>query len=90
MISMIGVGFAWASILSVPYAMLSNSLPTNKLGIYMGVFNFFIVIPQLVAASLLGLALKYLFNDQTIYVLGLAAGCWVIAALSVFFVKYEG
>lgn len=89
MISMIGVGFAWASILSVPYAMLSNALPTNKLGIYMGVFNFFIVIPQLVAASLLGLALKYLFDGQAIYVLGLCAAMWVVAAFSVFFVKYQ-
>lgn len=87
LISMIGVGFAWASILSIPYAMLSNALPTNKLGIYMGVFNFFIVIPQLVAASLLGLALTYLFNDQPIYIFGLAAAGWVIAAFSVLFVR---
>ena len=89
LISMIGVGFAWASILSVPYAILANALPTQKLGIYMGVFNFFIVIPQLVAASLLGLALKYLFNNEPIYIMGLAAACWFVAALSVFFVKYE-
>ncbi len=49
---MIGIGFAWASILSVPYAMLSGVLPSSKMGYYMGVFNFFIVIPQLVAASM--------------------------------------
>lgn len=89
MVSMIGVGFAWASILSVPYAMLSNALPTKQLGIYMGVFNFFIVIPQLVAASVLGLLLKYLFNGQAIYVLGLASAMWVLAAVSVSFVKYQ-
>ena len=89
LISMIGVGFAWASILSVPYAILANTLPTQKLGIYMGVFNFFIVIPQLVAASLLGLALEYLFNNEPIYIMGLSAACWFIAAISVLFVKYE-
>jgi maltose/moltooligosaccharide transporter len=53
-ISMIGVGIAWASILSVPYAMLSGSLPSEKMGYYMGVFNFFIVIPQIVAGTVLG------------------------------------
>lgn len=88
--SMVGVGFAWASILSVPYAILSNALPTPKLGIYMGVFNFFIVLPQLVAASLLGLVLTHLFNGEPIYMMGLSAGCWLIAAISMFFVKYQG
>jgi MFS family permease len=48
---MVGVGFAWASILSLPYAMLSDSVPAAKMGVYMGIFNFFIVIPQLVAVS---------------------------------------
>jgi len=89
LLSMVGVGFAWASILSVPYAILSDALPANKMGIYMGVFNFFIVIPQLVAASLLGLALKYLFNGQTIYLFGLASAMWVAAAISLFFVTHE-
>jgi len=89
LISMIGVGFAWASILSVPYAILSDSVPSQKMGIYMGVFNFFIVIPQLVAASLLGLALKYLFAGETIYILALAASFWVLAAISVALVKYD-
>lgn len=88
-LSMVGVGFAWASILSVPYAILSDAVPARKMGIYMGVFNFFIVIPQLVAASLLGLALKYLFNDQAIYILGLGGAFWVVAAVSMFFVKHQ-
>ncbi len=87
--SMIGVGFAWASILSVPYAILSNAVPGTKMGIYMGVFNFFITIPQIVAASLLGLVLKYLFDGESIFMLGFAAACWVIAAASMFFVKYH-
>ena len=72
LISMIGVGFAWASILSLPYALLSNNLPAKKMGVYMGIFNFFIVIPQLVAASVLGLVLRVFFDLQAIY--GLAVG----------------
>src|SRR3546814_2245448 len=51
LLSMVGVGFAWASILSLPYAMLSDTVPAAKMGVYMGIFNFFIVIPQLVARS---------------------------------------
>ncbi len=89
LISMIGVGFAWASILSVPYAILSDSVPAQKMGIYMGVFNFFIVIPQIVAATLLGLALKHLFGGEAIYILGLAAGSWVVAALSMSLVTHK-
>ena len=64
---MIGVGFAWASILSLPYAMLSTSVPSKKMGVYMGIFNFFIVIPQLLAASVLGLILRHFFDNQPIY-----------------------
>lgn len=67
LISMVGVGFAWASILSLPYALLSNNLPAHKMGVYMGIFNFFIVIPQLVAASILGLLLREFFDLQAIY-----------------------
>src|SRR3546814_2972098 len=67
LLSMVGVGFAWASILSLPYALLSDSLPAEKMGVYMGIFNFFIVIPQLVAASVLGFVLKLLFAGQPIY-----------------------
>lgn len=69
LVSMIGVGIAWASILSVPYAMLTGSLPANKMGYYMGVFNFFIVIPQIVAASILGFMLNTFFNNEPIYAL---------------------
>ena len=72
LIPMIGVGIAWASILSLPYALLSSNLPSHKMGIYMGIFNFFIVIPQLVAASVLGLILREYFDLQSIY--GLVIG----------------
>ncbi len=89
LLSMTGVGFAWASILSVPYAILANALPTQKLGIYMGVFNFFIVLPQLVAASLLGLALTHLFGGEPILIMAMLAVSWVIAACSMFFVTYQ-
>ncbi len=69
LVSMIGVGIAWASILSMPYAMLSSILPSNKMGYYMGVFNFFIVIPQIVAAGILGFMLKNFFGNVSIYAL---------------------
>jgi len=67
--SMIGVGIAWASILSMPYSLLSSAVPHAKMGTYMGIFNFFIVIPQLMAASVLGLLLRVLFDGEAIYAL---------------------
>jgi maltose/moltooligosaccharide transporter len=72
LVSMIGVGIAWASILSLPYALLSANLPARKMGGYIGIFNFFIVIPQLVAASILGLLLREFFGLQPVF--GLMVG----------------
>src|SRR5690606_23829305 len=69
MLAMTGVGIAWASILSVPYTLLSNALPPARMGYYMGVFNFFIVIPQIVAGTILGFVLKTFFNSEPIYAL---------------------
>jgi maltose/moltooligosaccharide transporter len=69
LLSMVGVGIAWASILSVPYAMLAGALPPKKMGYYMGVFNFFIVIPQMVAATILGFMVNQFFGNQPIYAL---------------------
>jgi len=69
LVSMIGVGIAWASILSMPYAIISSRLPAEKMGYYMGVFNFFIVIPQIVAATILGFILNYAFGNEAIYAL---------------------
>jgi maltose/moltooligosaccharide transporter len=80
-VSMVGVGFAWASILSLPYALLSDNLPAAKMGVYMGIFNFFIVIPQLLAASVLGLLLKSLFHGQPIWALALGGASLVVAGL---------
>ena len=75
----VGIGIAWASILSIPYAMLSGSLPSAKMGYYMGVFNFFIVIPQLVAASILGFIVSQFFDNEPIYAL-VVGGCAMILA----------
>lgn len=78
-VSMIGVGIAWASILSVPYAILSGALPADKMGYYMGVFNFFIVIPQIMAASLLGFILTTFFGGETIMILVTGGVSMIIA-----------
>jgi len=87
LISMLGVGVAWASILSIPYAMLSGSLPSAKMGYYMGVFNFFIVIPQIVAATILGFVVKELFNNQPVYALVVGGLGMILAALLTLRVK---
>ena len=78
---MIGVGIAWASILSIPYAMLSGALPSSKMGYYMGVFNFFIVIPQLVAASILGFLVSKFFNSEPIYALLIGGVSMIFAGI---------
>jgi maltose/moltooligosaccharide transporter len=87
LLAMVGIGFAWASILSVPYALLANSVPTQKMGLYMGIFNFFIVIPQLIAASVLGILVKSLFGGAPIYALVLGGVSFMLAGLLVLRVK---
>ncbi|MBL7926167.1 MAG: MFS transporter [Bacteroidia bacterium] len=81
LLSMIGVGVAWAGILSMPYAILAGSLPAGKMGYFMGVFNFFIVIPQIVASFSLGPILKYVFNNEAQYMLLLGGLSMIIAAV---------
>jgi maltose/moltooligosaccharide transporter len=83
LLSMLGVGFAWASILSLPYAIVSDSVPAKTMGVYMGIFNFFIVIPQLVAASVLGFVLKIAFHGLPVYALALGGVSFLIAGLLV-------
>ncbi|MEY4876436.1 MAG: hypothetical protein RL708_1585 [Bacteroidota bacterium] len=86
---MIGVGIAWASILSIPYAMLSGALPSSKMGYYMGVFNFFIVIPQLVAASILGFLVSKFFNSEPIYALLIGGASMILAGIISLSIKDE-
>jgi maltose/moltooligosaccharide transporter len=86
-LSMLGIGLAWASILAMPYAILTGSLPAAKMGTYMGIFNFFIVIPQIMAASILGFMVKSLFNGESIYALVTGGISMFIAALLVLFVE---
>ncbi|MDP4222743.1 MAG: MFS transporter, partial [Bacteroidota bacterium] len=86
-LSMLGIGLAWASILAMPYAILTGSLPAAKMGTYMGIFNFFIVIPQIMAASILGFFVKSLFGGESIYALVTGGISMFIAALMVLFVN---
>ena len=89
LVSMVGVGIAWASILAMPYAMLSNALPPAKMGFYMGVFNFFIVLPQILASVGLGWVMeRFLGNDATRALL-LGGTSMLLAALLVLRVKKE-
>jgi maltose/moltooligosaccharide transporter len=83
LLSMVGVGFAWASILSLPYALLSDCVPAKKMGVYMGIFNFFIVVPQLLAASVLGVLLKTFLGNQPIHALAIGAASFFVAGLAV-------
>ncbi|MBE98598.1 MFS transporter [Flavobacterium coralii] len=79
LLAMVGVGIAWASILSIPYAMLSGALPSAKMGYYMGVFNFFVVIPQIVAGTILGFLVSEFFDSEPVYAL-IVGGCSMILA----------
>jgi len=81
LLSMVGVGVAWASILSVPYAMLAGALPSNKMGYYMGVFNFFIVIPQVVAGLILGFFTTHFFHGESVLTLVLGGVSMIISGL---------
>ena len=85
--SMLGVGLAWAAILSMPYAILTGALPQNKMGTYMGIFNFFIVIPQILAASILGFLVKTVFSSEPVYALILGGASMIIAAVIMQFVN---
>jgi maltose/moltooligosaccharide transporter len=81
LIPMIAIGLAWASTLTMPYAILSGALPPDKMGFYMGVFNFFIVIPQILAAAILGFFIRTLFHNESIYALVIGGVSMVIAGL---------
>jgi maltose/moltooligosaccharide transporter len=80
LLTMVGVGIAWASILSMPYAILSGALPPARMGVYMGVFNFFIVIPEIIASLTFQPLVKSVFNNNPLYVVMLGGACMLIAA----------
>jgi maltose/moltooligosaccharide transporter len=86
LISELGIGLAWASILAMPYAILTGSLPAEKMGVYMGIFNFFIVIPQITAASILGFFVRNIFGGDAIYALVFGGASMIIAGIMVMFV----
>jgi len=79
--SMVLVGLAWSSILSLPYSMLTAALPAQKMGVFMGIFNFFIVIPQILAATLLGVFTRHLFHGNAIHTIVLGGASMVLAGL---------
>ena len=90
-ISMIGLGFAWASILAMPYAMLIDAIPQRKMGVYMGIFNFFIVMPQIVNGIFGGPIVKNLFGNMAIDYVVVGGVCLIIAsAVTMFLIKGEG
>jgi maltose/moltooligosaccharide transporter len=84
---MIGIGIAWASILAMPYAILAGSITPRKMGVYMGIFNFFIVIPQIVNALIGSPIVKYLYGGNAIYALMTSGVSFIIAAMLVSKVK---
>jgi maltose/moltooligosaccharide transporter len=86
MLPMVGVGIAWASILTMPYAILAGALPAKRMGYFMGLFNFFVVIPQIVSGLLLGFVTKHFFAATRCKTLALGGACMVLAAVLTLFV----
>ncbi len=82
LVSEVGIGIAWASILAMPYAILASSLPQRKLGVYMGLFNVFVVVPQLLVATVMGSIMRAFFPTEPIWTMAFAAGVMVLAALA--------
>ncbi|MCW9707157.1 MFS transporter [Fodinibius salsisoli] len=87
LIPMLGVGLAWASILAMPYAILSSAIPAHKMGVYMGIFNFFVVLPQIIAASILGFLVQNYFGGEAIYALIIGGITLTIASIMMLFVE---
>ena len=83
LLSMVGIGIAWASILAMPYAILAGSIPAKKMGVYMGIFNFFITFPQIVNGIIGGPIVKHLYGGQAIWALVTAGVFMLLGAWSV-------
>ncbi|MFL6211478.1 MAG: MFS transporter [Pyrinomonadaceae bacterium] len=90
LLTMVGVGIAWASILSMPYAILSGALPPARMGVYMGIFNFFIVIPEIIASLTFQPLVRHVFNNNPLYVVMLGGACLLVAAALVTVVRDVG
>lgn len=89
LLPMIGIGMAWGSILSMPYAILAATLPAKKMGVYMGIFNFFITFPQIVNGLFGGYLVKYAFDGQAIYALVIAGVFMFLAAVAALRIKND-
>ncbi|MFN8318707.1 MAG: MFS transporter [Saprospiraceae bacterium] len=85
--SMVGVGMAWASILAMPYAILAGSLPPSKMGVYMGIFNLFITIPQICNAIIGGPMVKEVYDNHAVYTLVVSGFCFFLAAIATHYVE---
>jgi maltose/moltooligosaccharide transporter len=86
---MVGVGIAWSSILSMPYAMLAGSLPEDKIGVYMGIFNFFIVLPEIIASLFFGWIMSHLLNNNRMLAVQIGGGLMILAGLLCYFIVKE-
>jgi maltose/moltooligosaccharide transporter len=84
---MIGIGIAWASILAMPYAMLAGALPAHKMGVYMGIFNFFITLPQIFSGILNRPIVHYAFGNHAIYAILMAGVLMLFAAAACYWVE---
>ena len=85
--AVIGIGVAWGSIMGNPYIILAGSIPAERTGVYMGIFNFTIAAPQIVSGLVAGQILKYVFHNEAIYIVMLAGVFMILGALSVYFVQ---
>jgi maltose/moltooligosaccharide transporter len=81
LLSMTGVGICWASTVSMPYVILSGSVPANKTGVYMGIFNFFITLPEIMATLTLGWIMRRFLNNSHLTVVLLGGACLILAAI---------
>jgi maltose/moltooligosaccharide transporter len=77
----VGIGIAWASILSMPYSILAGAIPSNKMGIYMGIFNFFIVIPEILSSLVFGWIMANLLGNDRMKALIVGGVCFILAAI---------
>ena len=81
LVPMVGIGIAWASILSMPYSILASAIPQNKMGVYMGIFNFFIVLPEITASLGFGWIMNHMLHNNRMAALVVGGGCFVLAAI---------